>query len=192
MSIAAGWRPRVIAALLVVAAVLFVIGVTAESDEDTHRDEPSAQGEEHSEAGESAEVRADEAAAADEEAETTEGTEGDEERVLGLDLESPGPVAAAVVLSVVLAALVLWRRDRRVLVVTAVVAGAFAVLDIVEVSHQLDEDNAGLAVLAATIAVLHAATAALAVWHTIDNPPTTDALEGVSEPASGGSAQRAE
>ena len=130
MSIAAGWRPRVIAALLVVAAVLFVIGVTAEFDEDTHSVEPSAEVEKHSEGGESAEVGAREAAEANEEAETTEVAEGDGERVLGLDLESPGPVAAAAVLSAMLAALVSWRPDHRVLVVIAVAAAAFAVLDI--------------------------------------------------------------
>lgn len=165
MTVVSDWRPRLIAALLVVAAVLFVIGVASEPNKDTHSDEPSAEVTGHSEANETAEARASEAAG------RTEATESGEARVLGLDLESPAPVAAALVLSAVLAALVLWRPDRRVLVVIAVAAAAFAVLDIAEVSHQLDEDRTGLAMLAATIAALHAATAALAVWHLTAREP---------------------
>jgi hypothetical protein len=47
----------------------------------------------------------------------------------------------------------------------AVIAGvmlAFAVLDVREVFHQLDEDRDGLALLAALVAVLHLASAAVA------------------------------
>jgi hypothetical protein len=173
-------RLRIVAGLLVVAAVLFVIGVAAESDGDTHTDEPGGEAAEHpgaesGEAGESAEVRASEAA------EGAEATEGDEERVLGLDLESPASVALALVLSGGLAAAVLWRPDRRVLVAIAVVAAAFAVLDIAEVSHQLDEDRTGLAVLAATIAAMHAATAALAVWHLTASSPTSRPVVGSAQ-----------
>jgi hypothetical protein len=167
VTVTSDWRLRIIAALVVVAAVLFVIGVTAESDGDTHAEEPSGEVAGHSESGESgesAEVRAREGA---------EAVEADEQRVLGLDLESPGPVAAALVLSAVLAAAVLFRPDRWVLVAIAVVAAAFAVLDIAEVGHQLDEDKTGLAVLAATIAAMHAATAALAVWHLTARAPTS-------------------
>ena len=134
-----GSRPRAIAALLVVATILFVVGVAAEPTTDTHTDEPSGEAAEH-----------------------VESAEKDEERVLGLDLESPGPVALAVVLSAVLAAAVLWRPDRRVLLVVALGATAFAVLDIAEVAHQLADDRTGLALLAATIAAMHAAATALA------------------------------
>jgi hypothetical protein len=81
-----------------------------------------------------------------------------------------------VLVSLLLAALV-WRRpDRRLLIVIAVVAAAFAVLDSAEVAHQLD-DNAGLALLAGLIAVLHAATAALAIHQAtaahVDEPVTS-------------------
>ena len=65
------------------------------------------------------------------------------------------------------------RRGTSVLLAIAVIAAAFAVLDIAEVSHQLDEDRTGLAVLAATIAAMHGATAALAVWHVADATSTT-------------------
>jgi hypothetical protein len=40
----------------------------------------------------------------------------------------------------------------------------FAVLDLREVVHQLDEDNGGLAVLAGVVAALHLAAAAVALW----------------------------
>jgi hypothetical protein len=39
---------------------------------------------------------------------------------------------------------------------------AFAVLDVREVFHQIDESNEGIAALAALVAVLHASAAALA------------------------------
>jgi hypothetical protein len=40
---------------------------------------------------------------------------------------------------------------------------AFAVLDVREVVHQLDDDNGGLALLAAAVAALHLGVAAIAV-----------------------------
>ena len=155
------WPSRTIAVLLIVAAGLFVIGVTVERDSDNHSDEPAAETGEHNEANESAEsIEAENAERASGEAEEAE---GDDERVLGVDVESPHLVVAAVVASLVLAALV-WRRpNRRLLIVIAVVAAAFAVLDVAEVAHQLDEDNAGLALLAGIVAVLPAGAAVLAI-----------------------------
>ena len=141
---------QLIAAPIVVAVVLFVIGVSAETGEDDHRDEPASEVVEHSETGEVAEGE--------------EGDAGDEaeERVLGVDVESPLLVIAAVVVSLLLAA-VTWRRPTRgVLVLTGAVVAAFAVLDLAEMAHQLDEDNTGLVFLAAAIAVLHAIAAGLA------------------------------
>jgi hypothetical protein len=159
--------PRVIAMLLIVAAALFVIGVTSERDEDTHSDEPTSETGEH-----------DEATEADEGTETptaepAEGETGENEvRVLGIDVESPLAIAAAVVVSVLLAGVV-WRRPtRRLLVVIAVVAAAFAVLDIAEVVHQVDENRTGLALLAGVIAAAHAAAAALALHQTTTSPVT--------------------
>ena len=49
---------------------------------------------------------------------------------------------------------------------------AFAVLDIAEVIHQLDEDRTGLALLAGVIATAHAAAAALAVQQATTRPVT--------------------
>jgi di/tricarboxylate transporter len=144
-------RHHVIAALLVVAAVMFVIGVTAEGAEEDHSDEPVAESVEHRETGEAAER---------EEAESADEEEG---RVLGVDVESPLLVTTAVVVSLLLAALT-WRRPTRVvLIVVGVVTAVFAVFDLAEVAHQLDEDNSGLVALALAIALLHATTAGLAV-----------------------------
>ena len=89
--------------------------------------------------------------------------QGDEERVLGIDVESPLLVTTAVVVSVLLAGLVWRRRDRSLLVAIAIFGAGFAVLDIAEVAHQLDEAHNGLALLAGLIAALHASTAVLAV-----------------------------
>lgn len=158
-------RPsRAIAALLAGAALLFVIGATLEAGEDTHAGEPAAEATAHREPNEAAETRG-------EAVERVEGTESGapeagEERVLGIDVESPLLVTAAVVVSLLLAVLV-WRRpDRRLLLVLAALAAAFAVLDVAEVIHQVDGDRAGLAVLAAIIAAVHVAAAALAVEQT--------------------------
>jgi hypothetical protein len=148
--------------------------VTSENDNDTHSDEPTAETGEtgrHDEATESAEqIEAETAERPANEAEPAE--EGGEERVLGLDLESPLLVTAAVVVSVLFAGLVWRRRDRSLLVAIAVFGAGFAVLDIAEIAHQLDEDRTGLALLAGLIAALHAATAVLAVHLTTR---TTDA-----------------
>jgi hypothetical protein len=156
-------RPmQAIAALLAVAALLFVIGVTLEAGEDTHAGEPAAEATAHREPNEAAETTRGEAV------ERVEGTgsgapEAGEERVLGIDVESPRLVTAAVVVSLLLAVLVWRRSDRRLLIVVAALAAAFAVLDVAEVIHQVDGGRAGLAVLAAIIAAVHVAAAALAV-----------------------------
>jgi hypothetical protein len=157
--------PRVIAILLIVAAGLFVIGVTSEGNEDTHSDEPTAETGEHDEATEAGEGTETPTA------EPADGETGEnEERVLGIDLESPLAIVGAVVVSVLLAGLV-WRRPtRRLLVVIAVVAAAFAVLDIAEVVRQVDENRAALALLAGVIATAHAAAAALALHQTTTGP----------------------
>jgi Flp pilus assembly protein TadB len=140
---------RAAAALLVVCAGLFIIGVTEEDD--THA-ESSETAETHDEGAESAqsEVGHDE---------SEEEEEEEDERILGVDVESPGAVALAVTVSLALA-IGLWLRTERWLSVAAVgVAAAFAVLDVVEVGHQVDESQTGLAVLAGVIGAGHLAAA---------------------------------
>jgi Flp pilus assembly protein TadB len=167
MTLPARWPQQVIAILLIVAAGLFVLGVTAEDDHDTHSDEPTAEAAdagEHNEATGSAEtIEAEAAERSATAAEAAQEADEDEERVLGIDVESPVLVTAAVVVSVLLAGLVWLRPNRRLLIVIAVVAAGFAVLGAAEVAHQLDEDRPALALLGGVIGALHASAAALAI-----------------------------
>jgi heme/copper-type cytochrome/quinol oxidase subunit 3 len=134
--------------LLIAAATLFAVGVATEGD--VHHETGTATHEETGEAGEGAAHHE-----AGEVAETGE-------RVLGVNLESTPLVVTAVAISIVLAAAT-WRRDRRlVLLVTALFAAGFAVLDVAEFSHQIRRSAVTIAVIAAVIAILHAAAALLA------------------------------
>ena len=68
---------------------------------------------------------------------------------------SPPQHVAAVAVSPALA-VGLWLLDRRWLALLALVFGLlFAVFDLAEIIHQIDESRAGLAVLAAVLAALH-------------------------------------
>lgn len=147
--------------LLVVTAALFAIGVSQERDGHSEGTESSSTtGEEtthEGESGESAEQR-EAVGAEDTHDEVAEGG-GDEREILGVDPEAPGPVAVGVIVSLALAA-GLWFTDKRGLAATAAAfAALFAVLDIAEVSHLLDEDNNSLAALAVAIAIGHAVAA---------------------------------
>ena len=82
--------------------------------------------------------------------------------MLGVDLESNGLVAVAIIASLVLAVLTWLYSRRSVLLVTLAFAVVFVVFDVAEIAHQLNESRAGLAVLAAAIAVVHLMTAVVA------------------------------
>jgi hypothetical protein len=154
---------RLLAVLIIVGAALFVIGVVAER-QSGHHDEPAATATAES-AGESGDEAAEHSGAGSEASPGTAAEQGEssEERVLGVDLESPGLVAAVVLASVGLAVWV-WRRQNTVaLVVVAVFAGVFAVFDIAEVAHQVNESRPGIAVLAGVLAVIHIVVAAISV-----------------------------
>ncbi len=137
--------------LLIAAAALFALGVATEGD--IHHESGAATHEESSDASEDVEQ-----AAHDESREVAETGE----RILGINLESTPLVVAAVAVSFVLAAAT-WRRDRRlVLLVTALFAAGFALLDVAEFSHQIRRSAVTIAVIAAVIALLHAVAALLA------------------------------
>jgi hypothetical protein len=141
---------RLAAVLFVVTAGLFTVGVSTERDQH----------------GESAEIVTDNHLEA---TETGEAHREEHEKVLGLDVESPATIALAVVLSVVLAG-ALWSRPMRLVAAAAVAfAVAFVVLDAAEVVHQVDGSQAGLALLAITVAVGHTG-AALAAGRTALEP----------------------
>lgn len=136
--------------LLIGSAVLFVIGTTLERGESKH-DEPAA-------------ATSSEAGGEETEGEEAKGEaagEG-EERILGVDPDSPWAVALAVVASLTLAAGVALIGSTPVLVLTGLFALAFAAGDLRELVRQLDESNAGIAVIAAVLVAAHLLVAALA------------------------------
>ena len=152
---------RIAAALFVITAVLFAVGVAAEGEEGSEG-EATEQDESAEGVGETEEGGSSEEGAGGEEAEEGH-EESDEEKVFGVDLESPATVTAAVLASLALA-VGLWVSARRWIALVAVAAGAvFAVFDVGEVVRQLDESRSGGAALAAVVATGHVAAAA-AAW----------------------------
>ena len=112
--------------LLIAAAALFAIGVATEGDVH-HETVTTAESGEHNEATEQA--------AHNEPSEATESPE----TILGANLESTPLVAIAVTISIGLA-VANWRTDRRlVLLITALFAIGFAVLDAAEFAHQIKQ-----------------------------------------------------
>jgi hypothetical protein len=81
--------------------------------------------------------------------------ESQSENLLGINPEATGLVVIAVALSLLLAALILTARSPLVAAGIAVTMLAFTVLDIREVTHQLNESRSGLAAFAAVVALLH-------------------------------------
>jgi len=155
-----------LAAIIVLATVLFVVGVSIERSEGPHDEEPSAAhveaGEgEGSEAGEGAAHEEGEASAA---AEGTDHEEtGEDEKVLGVDLESTPSIVLAALVSLALALGAWLRPDSAALLgFVALAMLAFAVFDIAEIGHQIEESEAGLVVIAALVAGLHLAASAVA------------------------------
>ena len=145
---------RLAAVLLVVTAALFAIGVAVESasghDEagEVASSLPGVEGSAEHEAAERAEANGDH--------------DEDDERVLGIDAESPLAVGVAVAVSIALAVALWWEQRRWVAAIVAVVALAFAVFDLGEVVHQAREAGGGLIVLAAVVAAGHLAAGSLA------------------------------
>lgn len=156
-------RGGLLAALILAATVLFVVGVSIERSDGEHHAEGGQPAEiEHHAEGESegGEEDHDEATAVPR-AET--GEEG-EETVLGIETESTALVALAAVGSLLLALSVWMRPDSGpLLVFVALATLAFAVLDIAEISHLLENGEGGLVVVASLVALLHLAASAVAV-----------------------------
>lgn len=161
---------RLAAVLFVVTAGLFLTGVNAENDIHDETTETESNHNETTEEGDAGHDESEEAGSADEEfsagAERDQDESVEDEKLFGVDVESPAAVALAVIVSVALA-IGLWLRNLRWLALAAAAVGmVFAAFDVAEVIHQLDESRTGLAVLAAAIALGHAAAggaAALAV-----------------------------
>jgi len=169
---------RAAAVLFVVAAALFAVGTSTEPDgHDEASEGTSAEAHVETDEGEGGEEAHDEGSDGGEgQEETAEGEAGesgadedDGEKLLVLDVESPAAVALAVVASLLVAA-ALWIRPIRPVAIGAVALGAvFAVFDIAEAAHQLDESRTSYAVLAMVIAAAHS-LAALASGRVAWNP----------------------
>jgi uncharacterized membrane protein len=145
-----------VAVLLVVSAVLFAIGTAIERSQRDEHAEPAqslthVEGEEGGESGEEA----------GQQGEATGGESGEE--IAGVDTESVPAIVLGVAVSLGLAAGLWWRRTRRWLFVVAVFGLVFAAADARELAHQVNESNAGIAVIAASLLIIHLLISALAV-----------------------------
>jgi hypothetical protein len=157
---------KVLVSLIVLSTVAFAVGAIAEHSSGEPASGGSAtEGPAHDEGGEpvegsGAEQRGSEVApvSAGSEEPNGEGT------LFGTDPESTPLVVLAIVAFLLLAAGCWFRPEWRwVLVVTAFAMAAFAVLDLREVIHQLNESDTGLALVAGGVATLHLAAAVTAV-----------------------------
>lgn len=126
---------NLLAVLIVAATALFVVGVSIEKAEGGH-DEPA-----HVEAGEESHGEED-------------------EEVFGVELESTPFIVLAAVGSLALA-FAAWRRpdSEPLLAVVAVAMLAFAVFDVAEIGHLVEESEGGLVAIAVLVAALHLAAA---------------------------------
>jgi hypothetical protein len=179
-------RPRTILIVLLVASTaLFAVGAIAErSQADEHAEATSAQPQESNQPTaepEGEHAAGDEAPGADQEGGGDEGKAGEahaekSETLLGINLESTPLIVLAVAVGLGLAAVAASQLGRlpAVLLAIALIALAWAALDVREVVHQLDESRAGVAILAIAVAVLHVSAAALAGWSSArDRHPAT-------------------
>ena len=83
--------------------------------------------------------------------------------MLGVDLESTPFIVLAALVSLALALGVWLRPDSAALLgLIALAMLAFAVFDIAEIGHQIEESDAGLVAIAALVAGLHLAASAVA------------------------------
>jgi hypothetical protein len=170
---------RLLAGMIVVSAGLFAVGAAIErnkSGEGGHMEAQTAQpsapenggetssegggGETHSESGETSS-----------QSNTGETHSESSEEIFGINPESTGLVIAAIVAAVLLAVAVWFSPIPLVLLAVIAFGLVFAVFDVREVVHQVNESRAGLVVIAAVLALIHLAVAALAavVWRS----PTT-------------------
>jgi hypothetical protein len=155
-----------VAGLIVLATIGFIIGTSIERHNASHETASQRAAETHSADGESMTTEGGETPEqhAAESAGTPHTDTHEELRPLGIDIEAVPFVALAALASLVLAALG-WARPDWLAGLLAIAAAmtAFAVLDVREVFHQHDENQTGLEILAAVIAMLHLAAAGVAL-----------------------------
>ena len=167
-----------LALLLVVGATLFAVGVAVErGGGDQHSESPATATTVHNEASEAG--GQDGSEAGNESTPHIEGSSSEasahsesSEKILGINTESSGVVAVAVVLSIALAVLVIARPRRPLFLAVVAFAGAFAAFDAVEAVHQIDNSRTGVAAIAILLALAHAAAALLAMQHAAPDSST--------------------
>ena len=161
-AVAVNRRGLVVGVMLILATVFFVWGSFAERSghQDVHGSVPSG---ESAANGESAAHHAAEGGGPEGSAAVGAASEPAEYRPLGFKLESTPLVISGAVVSLLLAALVIVRSRREVLIVVALLALAFTALEVTEVAHQIDASKPGLVILALLAGVLHALTGGLAI-----------------------------
>lgn len=151
---------------LIASTALFAAGVAFERSHHAARETSTGEfphaGETGSEGGSTEGASGAESPTPAEPAATAEHSDSDAV-YFGINVESWGLVAVAVLLSFALAFAVWFRPVKPVLVLAGVFGIAFAALDLAEVSHQVSASRAGLAAIAAVVALLHLSTAGLAV-----------------------------
>jgi hypothetical protein len=152
-----------LAGLLVLAAALFAVGIYLERGVGTPSGaaagpaEPSAHVEGNGgEGGEAA------PSAVPAETGETATEHAAESWPLGIDLEAPLLVGGAIVVSLTLAFAVVRSASPVVPIAVVGFSALFAVLDLLELAHQLGASRTGLAALAVLLAVLHVAAALMA------------------------------
>jgi len=155
-----GGAARLAGVLLALATVVFVWGSFAERS--GHDDVAKSHGTANTEQAGNGESPAQHAAETGNAKTVTESSGESEYRPLGVNLESTPLVLAAGALSLLLAALVVFRPNRVTLVAVVVVGVGFALLEVVEVVHQANRNRTGLLILALTAALLHMAAAVFA------------------------------
>lgn len=84
------------------------------------------------------------------------------ERIFSVDLESPFVVGSALLASLLLAGLALWRPSNRLYFAIALVMAGFAVGDGIELVRQANESNPGIALRALLAGGLHLGAAGVA------------------------------
>ena len=140
--------------LLIAGAALFAVGVAAERNAVDHHDVESGT---HVDEGEG-EAHTDETTSV-----TSTHSAVTTETLLGVNLESTTLVVVAAVFSLAFALITFRSNFRPLLLATAAFAAVFAILDIAELVHQINESRTGIAALAAVIALVHLAAAAVGV-----------------------------
>ena len=179
---------RILALLLVTTAVLFAVGTTIERSQ-RHNHVEAAPVEKAAGTSEGStsntetgdETHGEKQGTATAETGTAETHVESTEKLFGIDTESVPAMVGAVAVSLLLAAAVWWRRKRWWLWVTLAFGAVFALGDVLEVIHQLNESRTGVATIAAILIASHLLIATIS--GRLLRQPGTRAVRAAIEPS---------